>query len=770
MHGIVQGVGFRPFIYRLAARFSLRGSISNTTTGVRIRVAGGQDHLDAFLRAVRQEAPPLAVITSLVVRPCTEPVSETGFVILASEPGERPTTLISPDITVCDDCLAEIMDPQNRRFAYPFTNCTNCGPRFTIISSLPYDRPNTSMAVFPMCADCYREYEDPLDRRFHAQPNACPICGPHLELHDADGPLESKDPVRTAARALREGKILALKGLGGFHLCVDGRNSRAVARLRRRKHRYAKPLAVMVLDAATARRYGRFCRHGEELLKSRARPIVLVPGKNGSGLAGEVAPGINEVGIMLPYTPLHYLLLAHADTPEVLVMTSGNRSGEPIRTDNREAVEHLGHIADLFLLHNRDILTRVDDSVARSVCGRVQMIRRSRGYAPMPVLLPQPVPELLACGAELKNTFCLARDKHAFVSQHIGELIGPENLVFYEESIGHFQELLEIEPALVACDLHPDYLSTVFARTWASARDLPLVRIQHHHAHAAAVMAEHNLSEVLAVVFDGAGLGSDGTIWGGEFLRVGGSGFFRLGHLAPFALPGGDAAAREPWRVALSLLEHLPGQKDCNEILQGLAPAPGSLDLLRRMLAGNINCPLTTSCGRLFDGVSALLGLRGRAEYEGQAAMELEALAWSALKDPGSLPGRVDTEYPVELEENNGLLEVNIFAMLGRLCSDFSRGRARENLALAFHCWLAAATAALINRLARATGLSTVVLAGGCMQNRLLLSMLRNTLEQDGYEVYTGEKIPVNDGGIALGQAYIGGMTSNVSGNSHAGT
>jgi hydrogenase maturation protein HypF len=763
IRGIVQGVGFRPFVHRLAERFSLAGHIANTADGVCIRVRGSKSDLDAFIHALKHEPPPLAVITGMTVQPCKAPVSGSGFEIRPSRGGYRPTTLISPDITVCDDCLAEIMDPADRRHHYPFTNCTNCGPRFTIIAGLPYDRPNPSMAVFPMCPQCQREYETPSDRRFHAQPNACPACGPSLFLVDDHGQPAAGDCLAKAARSLAKGKILALRGLGGFHLCVDAANEAAVLRLRERKHRYAKPLAVMARDITTARRCGRVDEQAQKLLLSRERPIVLVPCRRNSPLAAAVAPGIGEVGIMLPYTPLHFLLLHHADCPDLLVMTSGNLGGEPICTANDDALARLGGIADLFLLHNRDILTRVDDSVARILGGRVRMVRRSRGYAPMPVLLPAAMPELLACGAELKNTFCLTRGNQAFVSQHIGDLTGPRNLVFYEESIDHFSRVFEIEPVLVACDLHPDYLSSVFARRYAADRGLPLVGIQHHHAHAAAVMAEHGLEEALAVVFDGAGLGSDGTVWGGEFLRVTRQGFERLGHLAEFVLPGGDAATREPWRIGSALLHMLGRNRDITALATGFGLAPDMVALVQQMVERGLHCPVTTSCGRLFDGIAALLGLRGRVEFEGQAAMELEGLAWSASGGSGA------ERYPVVIGESAGMLVADSPAMLDALCSDLNQGRAGSDIALAFHHWLAETAQTLTGRLATATGIDSVVLSGGCMQNRLLVSILENRLADNGLRVYTGEKIPVNDGGIALGQAYIGGYRKDVSGNSHAG-
>lgn len=769
VYGIVQGVGFRPFVYRLASRYTLRGSITNTSTGVIIRAGGVRDRLEAFVRALDCEAPPLAVITSFVCEPLAEPVVEDDFVILESEAEERPTTLISPDISVCDDCLAEITDPADPRFGYPFTNCTNCGPRFTIISGLPYDRPQTSMAAFPMCENCRQEYEDPADRRFHAQPNACPVCGPKLVLHDAGGmPLPAEDCIGYVARALRDGRIVAIKGLGGFHLCVDGCSESAVRRLRRRKHRYAKPLAVMVRDVETARKYCRLDDLEADLLTSMQRPIVLVRKHCLTELADDVAPGIIEVGIMLPYTPLHYLLLAHPDTPEVLVMTSGNLSEEPICTENDDALTRLDGIADLFLLHNRDIVTRVDDSVARVVDGRVQMIRRSRGFAPMPVLLREQLPELLACGAELKSTFCLTREDKGFMGQHIGDLSGPKNLAFYEESVNHFQQVFEVEPTAVVCDLHPDYLSTTFARRYAADHSLPLLQVQHHHAHAAAVMAEHGLDDVLAVVFDGAGYGPDKTVWGGEFLRVERDGYQRLGHLSCFQLPGGDAAAREPWRVALSLLRNSFNGSLPSRLPETWESFPADkLSILLQMMDKGINSPLTSSCGRLFDGVAALMGVRTHSLYEGQAAMELEGLAWCVAGGcSAEFPDLVRQRYNITILEDQGMWTVDHRPMVRQLLQDVMNGVEKEKIACAFHTWLAVSSYALLDKCVLKTGINNVVLSGGCMQNRLLLMLLSHLLEQDGFAVYTGEHVPVNDGGIALGQACIGGRWLK-SGNLH---
>ena len=751
VRGIVQGVGFRPFVYRLALRLGLQGTVANNGDGVRIHVTGPAETLERFVAGLRAEAPPVARISELVTEPAEAPAA-SGFHILESDRSLPPSTQIAPDIALCADCLAEIRDPANRRYRYPFTNCTNCGPRFTIVEHIPYDRPNTSMRAFALCAACRREYHDPLDRRFHAQPNACPACGPRLSWHDAEGRPLAGDPLTEAARALAAGAVVAIKGLGGFHLAVDAASEAAVARLRARKHRPAKPLAVMVPDLTAVARLCRVSPAEAELLASPEHPIVLLDRRPADHLAPGVAPGLGILGVMLPYTPLHHLLLGEPEAPAALVMTSGNSSDEPICTANDEALTRLHGLADFFLLHDRDIVTRVDDSVARVMAGRTRLLRRARGYSPVPIPLRRPTRDILACGAEMKNSFCLVRGGEAYLSQHIGELTGPECYDFYRESIAHLQGVLEMAPPRVACDLHPDYLSSRHARDLG----LPCTAVQHHHAHIAAVLAEAGLDgPVLGVVLDGAGYGGDATVFGGEVYRADRGGFERLGRLAHLALPGGDQAAREPWRMALALLYPVLGRDAL--AAQALPAALRTIAgerraLLVQMIERGLNCPPTSSCGRLFDAIAALLGLCTVSSHEGEAAMRLEHRA--TLAPAGDDPGR----YPVTLAEADGLLVLDSVALGPLVLADLRAGVPVEVVARRLHLWLADGLAAMLGALRLQTGLETVALSGGCMQNRLLFETLVETLERLGFTVHGGELVPMNDGGIALGQAYTGGV------------
>jgi hydrogenase maturation protein HypF len=761
VRGVVQGVGFRPFVHRLATQFGFSGTVGNSTDGVVIRLAPPLAGLDLFLQRLVAEAPPLAHISSVTRDRIVDFAGKAGFFILESEKSGAASTMIPPDAAICADCLAELRDSGNRRrYLYPFINCTNCGPRFTIVESIPYDRPNTSMKVFPMCPECGREYHDPADRRFHAQPNACWQCGPRLSWHDGTGrALPCPDPIAEAVAALRRGRVIAMRGLGGFHLVVDAGSEEAVRLLRQRKRRPAKPLAVMVADLAAARRLCAVSLLEEELLGSWQRPIVLLAKKEGSGLAPSLAPGINHLGVMLPYTPFQHLLFMAKGSPPALVMTSGNRSEEPICTAGPEAVEKLAGIADFFLLHDRDIVTRVDDSVLRVMAGCGRLLRRSRGYVPQAVRLGVQLPPVLACGAELKNTFCLARSSEAYLSQHIGDLSSAETLDFFTESVRHLQTVLELAPTAVACDLHPDYLSTRFAE----GLGLPLCRVQHHHAHAAAVMAEHGLTgEALAVVLDGSGYGPDGTVWGGEILLAGMTSFTRLGSLEELMLPGGDAAAREPWRMAMAALwlacgADGPAAEDLAPALAGVAAV--KRDGLRQMLAKKINTPLTSSCGRLFDAVAALLGLRLAADYEGQAAMELEALAGRAAGGgrAGWLRSREEA-LPVELAEGADRLLIRCGPMLRAMVHAMEEGQESAGLALAFHRWLVESVTSAVESLGARLGHRDVVLGGGCLQNGLLLEGLSTSLRAAGFQVFAGAQVPANDGGLALGQAVVAGM------------
>ncbi|PIE69282.1 MAG: carbamoyltransferase HypF [Deltaproteobacteria bacterium] len=749
VQGIVQGVGFRPFVYRLAQQMELGGSIANNGEGVRIHITGAPERVDRFIERLRNEAPPIARIVSLDVTEAMH-VEKEHFVILPSSSSTRPKAQIPPDISVCGDCLQEMMDPADRRYHYPFINCTNCGPRFSIIRSIPYDRDSTSMAVFPMCEACSREYHDPLNRRFHAQPNACPACGPSLSWHDPTGlPLPGNDPVAQAARALAAGRVVAIKGLGGFHLAVDACSDQAVARLRQRKHRKGKPLAVMFRDMATVRLHCQVSPLEEQILCSPEHPIVLLERKDPGLLAADLADGLAVLGVMLPYTPLHYLLLHHGDAPTALVMTSGNLSNEPICTDNDEALTRLGGIADYFLLHNRDILTRVDDSLVRVMAGKPRLLRRGRGYAPVPLLLQHPCADIFASGAEMKNSFCLVRSGEAYISQHIGEMTSPQCLDFYTESIAHLSRVLATKITAAACDMHPDYL----ASRHAEDLHVPLHRIQHHHAHAAAVMAEHGLEgPVLAVILDGSGYGGDHTVFGGECYLVDRRTYTRLGHLRHLSLPGGDQAVREPWRMGLALFQ--AGAEETP------LPLPSSLEsiaqerltVVRQMIAAGVNTPLTSSCGRLFDAVAALLGICLYADYEGQAAMQVEALATGARC---ATLATEQTGYPVRLVQENDLLQIDTAPLAALLLSD-TRHHSPGLAALRFHNWLIDAVAALLLEVDPEVHYG-VVLGGGCMQNRILLEGLISQIEAQGRIVHAGEMIPANDGGIALGQAYIGG-------------
>ena len=770
VRGTVQGVGFRPFIYNLASRCEISGTVTNTGNGVVITATGQHERLNSFITAIKEEAPPLAKITSIETRSVSAPFLEGSFTILPSTSGSSANTAIPPDISLCDDCLREFLDQTDERFHYPFINCTNCGPRFTIVETIPYDRPSTSMKVFPMCDRCDSEYHDPRNRRFHAQPNACPCCGPGITLTDNSGrTIPANDPVAVAATLLGEGKVLAMRGLGGFHLVVNGHSEKAVGLLRKRKGRPDKPLAIMVSALPVVERICYLSEPEKAILTSVERPIVLLREKSGD-LAANLAPGIDEIGVMLPYTPLHHLLFQMHDCPDVLVMTSGNISGSPICTANDDALARLGTIADFFLLHNREIVTRVDDSVAKTVGTTPLILRRARGFVPSPVMINWKLPRILGCGAGLKSTFSLGREHSITVSQHIGDLDNLPSYDFYLESIDHFKRLLQIEPEAVACDLHPDYLSS----RYAAELDLPLYKVQHHHAHAVSVMAEHGLEgPVLAVVLDGTGLGTDGTIWGGEILLADLVNFQRLGHLSHLLLPGGDAASSEPWRMGLSALYQTFGQagltpKHLPPALRDLNQA--TIDTISSMLINGFHCPPTSSCGRLFDAVASLLGLRQKISYEGQAAMELETLAkrartpsWIEQLSPKSHNG-----ISRFLTESGGKWEISSPEFVKMVISGINRGDTPPVIALRFHSLLISSITRLIENLAHQTGTRQVVLSGGCMQNGLLLEGLSHTLKDIQLQTFTGNQLPVNDGAVSFGQTIIGGLR-HVSRNSHEG-
>jgi len=740
----VQGVGFRPYVYRLATDRNLGGNISNTPAGVTIEIQGPTDLVEDFVSRLPGEAPMLAQITHVLVRevPCK---ADRSFEILSSQTGEHPSALVSPDVTVCDDCLRELFDTQDRRHLYPFINCTNCGPRFTIVRDVPYDRPSTSMSAFPMCDKCRAEYTDPHNRRFHAQPNACWDCGPQLEFWDSAGRLiEVRDPIEAAIERLRAGEILAVKGLGGFHFAVDAMNSAAVERLRQRKRRIAKPFAVMVRDLEAARRFCQIDAEAQTLLSSRQRPIVLAPKTRSSAVAENVAPNQLDLGLFLPYTPLHHLIFA-AGKFTVLVMTSGNLSEEPVAIDNREAVDRLGNIADFFLVHDRKILLRCDDSVVRHSVGRLRQIRRSRGYVPAPVRLHKELPPILAVGGELKNTICLTRRNMAFLSQHIGDLENIESFDFFREAIAHLSRILEIEPEVIAHDLHPDYLSTKWASTQNGAR---LVGVQHHHAHIAACMAENLIDgRVIGLALDGTGYGTDGQIWGGEALIAGYATFERAAHFAYVALPGGAAAIREPWRMAVSYLVQAFGEDFLTLDIPFVRELQrGKAELVLRMIAQRVNSPLTSSCGRLFDAVAALIGIRQEVSYEAQASIELEMLGRSSTATDG---------YPLAIRRQDQCWQIDASSLFAGIVEDLRRKVCTETISRRFHNGLVETLVRLACLLREESSLNQICLSGGTFNNLLVFEHLIRELKFLRFEIFTHSEVPTGDGGLSLGQALV---------------
>ncbi len=744
VQGVVQGVGFRPFVYQLATKHGLKGWVFNTSGDVRIEVEGDRRHLERFLSELQTEAPPLARIESIAAE-MASPAGHSGFEIRHSLTEADKYQLVCPDIATCDACSNELFSPQDRRYGYPFTNCTNCGPRFTIIEDIPYDRPLTTMRSFKMCLDCQGEYDDPLDRRFHAQPNACPECGPSLELLNPDGSKVVCDEViATAAQLLKEGGILAVKGLGGFHLVCDGTSEAAVHRLRRRKNRPFKPLAVMMGTVDEVKEHCQVSAEEAKLLSSPECPIVLLRWRDGSVVCAGVGPGLKYLGVMLPYTPLHHILLKKAGLP--LVMTSGNLSEEPIAKDNGEALERLGDIADYFVVHDREIYARYDDSVAMVEGNKPRLVRRARGYAPYPVLLPFTAKEVLACGAELKNTFCLTRDSHAFVSQHIGDMENVETLEHFESTVELYKKLFRLQPRTMAHDLHPEYLSTKYAKSLAGR--YTLVGVQHHHAHIVACMAENGVREpVIGVAFDGTGYGSDGAVWGGEFLLADYRGFRRSGHLEYVPMPGGVAAIKRPYRMALSYLYTLLGRDAVKMGLPWLTSIdPGELETVLRQIERGVNSPQTSSCGRLFDGVSALIGLRGRVDYEAQAAVELEM----AVGDE-----KCDAAYPFAIIEEGGTRVVKLGDLFEAIVGDVRNHVPLGHISAKFHNTVSRIVVDMCRLVAEESGVNRIALSGGVFQNRLLLRLATSRLEEAGFQVFNHSLVPANDGGISLGQAVI---------------
>jgi hydrogenase maturation protein HypF len=753
--GVVQGVGFRPFVHRLSAELGLAGLVGNDSAGVFIEIEGAAAVLAEFAERLYRDAPPLARIES--VSEAVMPTSgASGFAIVDSSTGGDARTLVPPDVATCDECMEEVRNPVDRRFRYPFTNCTNCGPRFTIINDLPYDRPATTMAGFAMCPDCLAEYHDPTDRRYHAQPTACPACGPRMRFEVHSEIVDGTDAVLAAAqRAFTIGDIVAVKGLGGYHLACDAGSDAALRALRERKGRSDKPFAVMVASLAAAREVAEIDDAEAEALLSPARPIVLLRRRSGAAVSPLVAPDNPLLGVMLPYTPLHHLLFApveDASAPFALVLTSGNLSNEPICIDDDDARARLAGIADAFLMHDRPIHVPCDDSVIRIVDGTVQPVRRSRGYTPLPVDLPVHVAPTLAVGGELKNTCCLASGRRAWVSQHIGDMENLETLDAFERTVEGFQQMYAVQPTMIASDRHPGYLT----RRWAMEQrgDRTLVEVQHHHAHVASVMVEHGMdgtTPVIGIAFDGTGygIGDDGApeIWGGEVLVADYSGFIRAGHLRPLPLPGGDGAVRNPCRIAVAYLTALCIAAD--PALPAIAACDATeLAVVRRQVERNVGCVPTTSMGRLFDAVASVLGVRHRTSYEAQAAIELEVLAARGTVEPAALPW----EFGLD---SDGVIDPA--PVLQGIVDAVTDGAGRANTALQFHHAVAAVVVAATRQVATAHGWLPVALTGGVFQNALLTRVTRAALEVEGFEVLTHRLVPPNDGGLSLGQAVIAG-------------
>lgn len=744
VNGIVQGVGFRPFVYNNARRLGLSGFVSNSSRGVEIEIEGAPSAIRQFKNELVEHPPPLSNITEISFTEI-QPRHSTDFVINPSLPGEGNETLISPDMSICPDCLRELFDPNDRRYLYPFINCTNCGPRFTIIKGIPYDRPFTSMSAFPLCPDCKAEYENPKNRRFHAQPNACPDCGPRVwfEKNQNPNPLSEHDAAFDSATAfLKNGKILAIKGLGGFHLAVDALNEEAVQRLRRRKNREEKPLALMLAKMTDIQRVAEVSPQEKEWLQSNQRPIVLLKKKAESPIAPSVAPGNRRLGVMLPYTPLHYILFDRLTQSmedgrlTALVLTSANRSEEPIAIDNDEARQRLADIADGFLMHNRDILVRGDDSVLFTIEDQTQFMRRSRGFVPRPFLLKNTGPALLAVGAELKNTICLLKGNRAFVSQHIGDL---ENITanrFFQENVATFKKILTCDPEILIYDKHPGYFSSRWAKEQSGKRR---IAVQHHHAHMASCMAENKLDEpVIALILDGTGYGYDGTIWGGEILTGTYTSIARSAWLEPMPLPGGEAAIRQPWRAAAGYLHTVFNGKPPQ--IKSLSAYP--LQVIYEMIEKEVNTPFTSSCGRLFDAVAALCGIRGEVHYEGQAAIELMQKVSSV-------------EAPL-FEFETALPRIPLRSLIRSLSASILDGQKQSLLAARFHKTLIELFAQTLQTISKKSGITKIVLSGGVFQNEILLSGLRKRLKEINLQSFVQHTFPMNDGGISLGQAVIG--------------
>lgn len=742
--GIVQGVGFRPFVYRRAHGFNLTGTIQNTDSGVIIRVEGLKENVEAFYQNILMNPPVLAEIHESSINFCP-PLGFREFKILASTEGSEGSTPISPDIATCQECLKEVFSASGRRYRYPFTNCTDCGPRFTIIRSVPYDRHNTTMRIFEMCPDCQEEYSNPLDRRYHAQPNACPVCGPELRLFLPDGSEISGDPLKEAIKLLKEGKILAIKGLGGYHLAVMVDRARPVRRLREKKRRPGKPFALMARNIETVKKYCFLDSDEEKLLLSYARPIVLLKRKPDSPfLPEEIAPDTSRLGIMLPYTPLHHILMAEG--PELLIMTSANLSEEPLCYRDEEAMKTLGDIADAFLTHNREIARPCDDSVMSVVDKKPLPIRRSRGYVPRAIDTGFHKHQLLAAGADEKNTFCIFKDGKAFPGHHIGDLNTEKSFDAYKKGIYDFLDIFRVTPEAVACDFHPDYVSTRYARKLSEMWGVPLLMVQHHHAHIAAVLGEYGIDEdVIGIAFDGTGWGEDGTVWGGEFLIANRGGFKRAGHFAHVLMPGGEKSILEIDRMGLSYLVSAYGSTKnipSFPFIDGFDPA--RLRLLLSAIESRVNAPLTSSCGRLFDAVSSLLGLCRLPSYDAQGAVLLETAAHD--------PEKLENPYPYFIDDN---LIVHFEPMIRNIVKDIIDGRSRVEVSRRFHATVVESGVDICIRIKEHKGINKVALSGGCFQNRILLKHFTSRLVDKGFLVYVPTLLPPNDGGISFGQGIV---------------
>jgi len=743
IRGIVQGVGFRPFIHNLAKKYHLRGYVLNDSDGVEVEAEGNKPDLDRFLRRIRSSAPPQSKIMEMKIIKVA-PRAFREFSIRESKEKESRTVLVSPDLATCPDCLKELFDPEDRRFNYPFLNCTNCGPRLTIIQDTPYDRRKTTMSAFKMCPDCGREYQDPQDRRFHAQPNACPVCGPRLTLTDNQGiRLSTTDHILTTIELLKKGYIIAIKGIGGHHLACDATNKRAVSVLRKRKYREDKPFALMARDLKTIRRFCYLNLSEIELLQSVQRPIVLLKKKKVNLIAPEVAPLQKNLGVILPYSPLHHLLLR--DSNLVLVMTSGNQSDEPIAYEDKEAFERLKKIADYFMFHNREIHRRCDDSVTRIFNGKEMVLRRGRGYVPLPIKVNLKFKEhILATGAQLKNTFCLARDSFAFLSTHIGDLENYETLDFYSKEIERFKKLCSVKPEVVAYDMHPEYLSTKYALSLKNVRKLP---VQHHHAHIVSCMAENKISQkVIGVAFDGTGYGEDENIWGGEFLLADLRGFQRVAHFKYVPMPGGESAIKNPWMMAASYLYTCFGEDYLNLDLEFVRKIDFSKwETIRKILDQKVNLFLTSSAGRLFDSVSVLLNFREKTNYEGQPAIELEFWADENIKG----------KYDYEITRENGLYLIRPELIIKGVVNDLIKKERKSKISARCHNTMAQIINEVCSRLRKECDMNSVCLSGGVFQNMFLLSRTYALLSKNKFRVYTHHLVPPNDGGISLGQAVI---------------